>query len=66
MARSWKQERTTPKTTPVKPARPRMSDFAKELYQGKGYLVDPYCDEPEPAPCAEPGCTGFKCESCWS
>lgn len=47
MARSWKQERTTPKTTPVKPARPRMSDFAKELYQGKGYQVDPYCDEPD-------------------
>lgn len=40
MSRSWKQERTTPKTTPKKAPRPRVSDFARLSYQDKGYQVE--------------------------
>lgn len=49
MSRSWKQDRTTPKTPAKNAPRPRVSDFAREYYKGKGYQVetpvDPYCDD---------------------
>ena len=51
MSRSWKQERTTRKEPVQKAPRPRMSDFAREYYQGKGYesvdTVTALCDAEE-------------------
>jgi hypothetical protein len=40
MARSWKQERTTPKQPRKATPRPRVSEFAKQYYTDKGYTVD--------------------------
>lgn len=40
MSRTWRNERTTPKKQPRKGTqRPRMSEFAQEHYEGKGYTV---------------------------
>lgn len=54
MSRSWREERTTPKEQPKKLPRPRVSDFAREYYQGKGYPVETpeeYCDGCDSRPC---------------
>lgn len=41
MARTWRNERTTPKKPPVQaPVRPRMDEFAREYYQGLGYTPE--------------------------
>jgi hypothetical protein len=40
MSRSWKQERTTPKGTSPKVRRPRVSDFARQVYTDKGYVIE--------------------------
>lgn len=41
MARTWRNERTTPKKPPVQaPVRPRMNEFAREYYQGLGYTPE--------------------------
>jgi hypothetical protein len=41
MARTWKQERTTPKQQPRKATqRPRMNEFAAQWYKEHGYTVD--------------------------
>jgi len=47
MSRSWKQERTTPKGTPPKVRRPRVSDYARQVYTDKGYILESPQDEPE-------------------
>jgi hypothetical protein len=48
MARTWRNERTTPKKPPVQaPVRPRMDEFAREYYQGKGYSVDDTVTAPQ-------------------
>lgn len=40
MSRTWRNERTTPKKPQRKGTqRPRMSDFAREHYEAKGYTV---------------------------
>lgn len=58
MSRSWREERSTTKVQPKKAPRPRVSDFAREYYQGKGYQVETPEDKPE-----EPweGCTAPLC-----
>ena len=40
MSRSWREERKTPKEPRKDTPRPRVSDFAREYYQGKGYQVE--------------------------
>lgn len=40
MARTWRTERTTPKEPRKDTPRPRVSDFARDYYQGKGYVVE--------------------------
>lgn len=47
MARTWRNERTTPKKDRQQGTkRPRMNDFARDWYQSHGYTVDAYCDAP--------------------
>lgn len=47
MARTWRNERSTPKKHGQQgPKRPRMSEFAREYYQGQGYTTEVYCDAP--------------------
>lgn len=46
MARTWKQERTTPKQQPRKATqRPRMNEFAAKWYEDHGYTVTPLCED---------------------
>lgn len=41
MSRTWRAERSTSKKTPQKgPQKPRVTDFAREYYQGQGYQVE--------------------------
>lgn len=51
MSRSWREERTTPKEQPKKLPRPRVSDFAREYYQGRGYKVDDTVTAPTGCAC---------------
>lgn len=55
MSRSWKQERTTRKDAPVKPPRPRMSEFAAQVYADRGYDTVTSCGLCE-------GCDSKPCE----
>lgn len=55
MARTWRNERTDKRTSKQHAQhmgqegtkRPRMSDFARDYYQSKGYVVEEYCDDAE-------------------
>lgn len=52
MARTWKQERTTPKQQPRKATqRPRMNEFAEKWYKDHGYTVTSH-----QSPCGDPDC----------
>lgn len=53
MARTWRNERTDKRDRQQRALnqgqegtkKPRMSDFARDYYRGKGYEVGEYCDE---------------------
>lgn len=48
MARTWRNERTTPKKHPQQGTkRPRMNEFAREWYQSHGYTTNVLSEVPE-------------------